>query len=295
MTGSNRTFFDMKQEVKSFFEEGTHTFSYVLSDPESGKAAIIDPVMTYEPAAARTSTGVLDEMLAYLRQQGLTLKWILETHAHADHMSGAPYLKEKTGAPVAIGEGIRKVQAHFKAFFNLHDFEPDGHQFDRLLADGDEVSIGAIRLRAMATPGHTSDSMTYVTDAAAFIGDTLFMPDAGTARCDFPGGDAGMLYDSIQKILSLPDSTTLYMCHDYPPTGRELACASSVAEQRAANIHVGGGTSREQFHELRTRRDSTLAAPRLILPSLQVNIRAGRLPGAEDNGVIYLKIPVNRI
>lgn len=285
----------MKQSIKSFFEENTSTFSYVLSDPVNRKAAVIDPVMTFDPAAGRTSTAVLDEILSYLDEQQLKVEWILETHAHADHMSGAPYLHEKTGAPIAIGEGIRKVQAHFKTFFNLQNFKPDGHQFDRLLAEGDEIEIGAIRLRAMATPGHTSDSMTYVSEDVAFVGDTMFMPDVGTARCDFPGGDAGVLYDSIQKILSLPDQTRLHLCHDYPPQGRDVSCCCTVAEQRAHNIHVGGGTSREKFRDLREARDANLEAPRLILPSLQVNIRAGHLPGAEDNGIVYLKIPVNQI
>lgn len=285
----------MNQVIKSFFEEDTFTFSYVVSDPSSGLAAIIDPVMSFEPAAGRTSSDVLDKILAYIDEQELKVAWILETHAHADHMSGAPYLQEKTGAPIAIGEGIRKVQQHFKSFFNLKDFEPDGHQFDRLLAEGDEIEVGAIRLRAMATPGHTSDSMTYIAGDAAFVGDTLFMPDVGTARCDFPGGDAGVLYDSIQKILSLSDETRLHLCHDYPPNGRDVNYVCSVTEQRAGNLHVGGNTSREEFRELREARDATLDAPRLILPSLQVNIRAGHLPGAEDNGVVYLKIPVNQI
>lgn len=285
----------MNHIVKRFYEKGSSTFSYVVSDPKSRQAVVIDPVMTFEPAAGRTSTAVLDEVLAYLEAEQLSVAWILETHAHADHMSGAPYLQEKTGAPVAIGEGIRKVQAHFKAFFNLQDFDPDGRQFDRLLAEGDTIEVGEMTLRAMATPGHTSDSMTYLVGDAAFIGDTLFMPDVGTARCDFPGGDAGMLYDSISKILALPGQTRLFMCHDYPPEGRELTDSCTVDEQREKNIHVGGNTDKAAYCELRTARDAQLSAPRLILPSLQVNIRAGHLPGAEDNGVVYLKIPVNQL
>lgn len=285
----------MNQQVKEFFESATQTYSYVLSDKETGESAAIDPVLSFDPVTGRTNAEVLDSMLAYLKDQDLKLVWILETHAHADHMSGAQYLHEKTGAPVAIGEGIRQVQAHFKAFFNLPELDSDGSQFDRLLADGDEIAVGGIRVRVLATPGHTSDSVTYLAGDSAFIGDTLFMPDVGTARCDFPGGDAGMLFDSINKLLSLPESTQLFMCHDYPPADRDYEFKTTVGEQRAANIHVGCGRSKEEFTALRKERDSGLDAPRLILPSLQVNIRAGSLPGAEDNGVLYLKIPLNQL
>lgn len=285
----------MKQLVKEFFEEDTQTFSYVLADPERHLAAVIDPVMTFDFASGRTSHSVLDEILVFLGDHGFKLVWILETHAHADHMSGATYLQQKTGAPVGIGEGIRAVQAHFKAFFNLDDFEPDGHQFDHLFHDGDSFSVGGIEVKVLATPGHTSDSVTYLAGDAAFIGDTMFMPDVGTARCDFPGGDAGLLFESISRLLALPGETRLHMCHDYPPAGRDRRFVATVAEQRAGNIHVGGNRDKETFIRLRNERDATLGPPRLILPSLQVNIRAGHLPGAEANGVVYLKIPLNQL
>ncbi len=285
----------MNQQITEFFESDTNTISYVLADQEAGQAAVIDPVLSFDPVTGRTHSEVLDSMLDFLREQALELVWILETHAHADHMSGAQYLHDRTGAPVGIGEGIRQVQAHFKQFFNLPELDTDGRQFDRLLTDGDELEVGRIKVRVMVTPGHTSDSVTYLAGDAAFVGDTLFMPDVGTARCDFPGGDAGMLYDSIDKLLSLPGSTRLYMCHDYPPAGRDFKFVTTVAEQRTANIHVGNGRSKSDFIALREERDAELDAPRLILPSLQVNIRAGNLPGAEENGVLYLKIPLNQI
>ncbi len=285
----------MNQIIKVFFEEDTQTFSYVLADPKRCKAAVIDPVLGFDPVTGRTDSDKLDEILAYLEVEGLELDWVLETHAHADHLSGAQYLQERTGARVGIGRGITKVQAHFKKLFNLKNLRPDGSQFDRLFAAGDQIDVGEIQIRVMATPGHTSDSITYLAGDSAFVGDTLFMPDVGTARCDFPGGDAGTLYESIAGILRLPDSTRLYMCHDYPPGGREIEFAITAGEQRASNIHVGGGRSKADFVALRNERDKVLPAPRLILASLQVNIRAGGLPSPEDNGVMYLKLPLNQV
>lgn len=285
----------MDQIIKEFFETESNTFTYVLADAQQRVAAIIDPVLSFDLSSGSTSTEVLDEVLRFLEQNKFELIRILETHAHADHMSGAQYLLEKTGAPVGIGKGIRSVQGHFKAFFNLEDFQPDGSQFDQLFDDGDSFRIGGIKVRVMATPGHTSDSVTYLAGNAAFVGDTLFMPDVGTARCDFPGGDAGQLYDSISKLLALPEGTRLHMCHDYPPNNRELRFVCTVADQKSNNIHVGGGRGKAEFVSLRQKRDATLSVPRLILPSLQVNIRAGHLPGAEQNGVVYLKIPLDQM
>ena len=285
----------MPATVTVFFHKGSSTFSYVVADPATRHAAVVDPVLDYDAAAARTGTASADAIIRHLRESRLTLDWILETHAHADHLSGAQHIKQELGGRIAIGEGIRKVQAGFSKLFNIEAAVPaDGSQFDHLFHDGETFSIGSLQARVMATPGHTSDSVVYVIDDMAFTGDTLFMPDSGTARCDFPGGDAGMLYDSIQRILALPPTTRLLLCHDYAAGGREYQNQTTVAEQKRSNIHVHDGISREDFIRLRTARDQTLAVPALLLPAVQVNIRAGRLPEPEANGTIYLKLPLNR-
>ncbi|MDH4108307.1 MAG: MBL fold metallo-hydrolase [Gammaproteobacteria bacterium] len=280
--------------IKHFYHRPTGTLSYVVSDRESRKAAIIDPVLGFSVVSGRTDRGPAVELLDYLREQKLELDWILETHAHADHLSAAQFVKREAGGKVGIGEGIRKVQAHFQGVFNLKaPFRPDGSQFDRLFADGDTFMLGGMEGRVLNTPGHTSDSITYLIGDAAFVGDSLFVPDFGTARCDFPGGDAELLYDSIQKLFALPAGTRLFMCHDYPPESRGLRYEVTVEEQLQTNIHVGGGKSKAEFVRMRQERDATLNLPALILPSIQVNIRAGELPEAEDNGVSYLKIPLD--
>lgn len=284
----------MPAEIKTFFHKPSCTFSYVVADPVTRRAAVIDPALDYDAASGRTGTASTDALIAYLYAEKLSLDWILETHAHADHLSAAQPIKKALGGRIAIGEGIRQVQANFARLFNIESQVPaDGRQFDHLFKDGETFQIGQLAARVLATPGHTSDGVTYVIGDAAFVGDTLFMPDCGTARCDFPGGDAGRLYDSIHKILALPENTRLFMCHDYAPGGREYRNETSVAEQRRANIHVHDGVSRDAYIKLRTERDITLSAPALLLPALQVNIRAGRLPEAEDNGIAYLKIPLN--
>ncbi len=283
-------------DVRSFYHESSGTLSYVVSDPSSGAAAIIDPVLGFSVVSGRTDAVAADEIVGYVQDNGLKIEWILETHAHADHLTSAPYLRERLGGRIAIGEGIRKVQAHFAPVFNLQaPFVADGSQFDHLFADGDTFSIGSLGARVMHTPGHTNDSVTYLVGNAAFVGDTVFMTDYGTARCDFPGGDAALLYDSIQKLFALPDDTTLYLCHDYPPDAREMQNATSVAEQRARNVHIGGDVSKDDFVAMREARDAELSLPALIIPSIQVNIRAGRLPAAEDNGVSYIKIPLDKL
>lgn len=283
--------------VKAFFDRDTFTVSYVVSDPATSKAAIIDSVLDYDPKSGRTAHKSADAVIAYVREQGLDVDWVLETHVHADHLSAAPYLKAQLGGQLAIGAQIRAVQSVFGDVFNAEDeFRRDGSQFDHLFADDERFYIGELEARAMHTPGHTPACMTYVIGDAAFVGDTLFMPDFGTARCDFPGGDARTLYRSIQKIFALPDETRLFMCHDYKAPGRdEFAWESTVAEERASNIHVGGGVDEDSFVAMRERRDATLDMPNLILPSVQVNMRAGELPPAEDNGVHYLKIPFDAL
>ena len=282
--------------IASFFHADTFTYSYVVWDPATKSAAVIDPVLDYDAASGATATDSAAELAAFLRRRELNLRWILETHAHADHLTAAPYLKaEFPTAEIAIGRGITRVQETFKGVFNLGDDLPtDGSQFDRLLDEGERLPLGELDIEVIATPGHTSDSLTYLIDDAAFVGDSIFMPDMGTARCDFPGGDAAVLYDSIQKLFSLPDETTLFMCHDYAPGGRELANVTTVAEQRANNKHVGGGRSLEEFRRMREQRDATLGAPKLLYPAVQVNMRAGQLPPAETNGTSYLKIPLDR-
>ena len=268
----------------------------MVSDPDTGLAAIVDPVLGFSAVSGRTDTGPADEIVEYVQGGNLSVQWILETHAHADHLSSAPYLKSRLGGQIAIGEGITRVQAHFGPLFNLGPpFAPDGHQFDRLFADRDEFSLGSVTARVMHTPGHTNDSVTYVIGSAAFVGDTLFMTDYGTARCDFPGGDAGLLYDSIQKLFALPDGTMLYLCHDYPPEGRDVRFATRVEEQRDDNVHIGGGKSREAFVAMREARDAELDLPALILPSIQVNIQAGTLPAPEDNGIAYIRVPIDQL
>lgn len=286
--------------IEGFFDEATSTVSYIVMDSASKQCALIDSVLDYDPKSGRTSTYHADQLIERVRALGATVEWILETHAHADHLSAAPYLKEKLGGTIAIGEHIRRVQDVFGKLFNAGtSFAHDGSQFDHLFKDGDTFRIGALEARAMHTPGHTPACLTYVVedgdDVAAFVGDTLFMPDYGTARCDFPGGDARILFRSINKVLSLPPQTRLYMCHDYRPNDREVRFVTTVAEQRKENIHVRDGVSEDEFVTMRTARDATLDMPVLILPSVQVNMRAGQLPPAEDNGIRYLKIPLNAV
>lgn len=282
--------------IEMFFDKDSSTFSYVVADVSSGMAAVIDPVLDYDAAAGQVSTAGADNILAYLAANKLTLQWILETHAHADHLSAAHYLKNKTGAPVAIGEGIKKVQQTFKLVFNIGDDEllAKGDYFDKLFADNETFSIGGLGAKVINTPGHTNDSVSYLIAGNLFVGDSLFMPDAGTARCDFPGGDAHVLYRSIQRIYQLPDDTQIFMCHDYQPNGRELKYQTSVLEQKTQNIHVKADTPEQEFVQKREARDKTLAVPRLIYPSVQVNIRGGQLPKAEQNGVSYIKIPLKQ-
>ena len=282
-------------EVVPFFHAGTSTYAYVVSDPASGAAAIVDPVLDFDLKSGRTATLFADALIAQAHQTKLDVQWILETHAHADHLSAGAYLKEQLGARLAIGAGIVDVQRHFKRVFNLGDeFRADGSDFDRLFGDGDTFALGALECRVLATPGHTPDSVTYVIGDAAFIGDTLFAPDVGSARCDFPDGDARALYRSIQSILGLPGDTRLCLAHDYPPSGRQPRAMVTIAEQRGANIHVKD-LDEEGYVLLREVRDRTLAHPQLLLPAIQVNIRGGRLPPPDDNGTSYLRIPLNAI
>ena len=282
--------------VTAFFDEATFTVTYVVADPDSAHAAIVDPVLDYDPASGRTSTVSADKVAAFVRDNNLSIDWVLETHVHADHLSAAPYLREKLGGKVAIGKNVAAVQETFQGVFNIEDLATDGSQFDHLFEDGDEFSIGDMAGSIISTPGHTPACITYVIGDAAFVGDTLFMPDFGTARTDFPGGDAGMLYDSIQRILALPGDTRLFMCHDYKAPGRdEFAWETSVAEQREVNVHINRNVSRDEFVAMREGRDAELGMPKLILPSIQVNVRAGQLPEAEANGVRYLKIPLDTV
>lgn len=285
-----------RPDVTGFFDPQTHTIAYVVADPETGSCAIVDAVMDIDYAAGRIAFEHADRMINYVRAHGLSVEWVIETHVHADHLSGAPYIQEKLGGQLAIGADIVAVQETFGKIFNEGtEFQRDGSQFDVLFCDGDRYAIGRMEAMAMHTPGHTPACMTHRIGDAAFVGDTLFMPDGGSARADFPGGDAGQLYDSIQRILALPDETRLFICHDYGPNGRAIRWETTVGEERAANIHVGGGRSREEFVAFRTARDSTLPMPRLILPSLQVNMRAGRLPAADPDGRRYLKVPLNSL
>lgn len=279
--------------VTPFFDPATHTISYVVRDPGSTACAVVDSVMDIDYAAGRITYDHADAIIAHIREHGLTLEWIIETHVHADHLSAAPYIQAALGGRIGIGEGIMVVQDTFGKIFNEGtEFQRDGSQFDALFKDGDVYHVGTMPVVALHTPGHTPACMTHVMGDAAFVGDTLFMPDGGSARADFPGGDAGVLYDSIQKVLSLPDAMRLFICHDYGPNGREIRWETTVAEERAHNIHVGGGKTREEFVAFRTARDATLAVPQLIIPSLQVNMRAGVMPTDKD-GRPMLKVPVN--
>ncbi|SJZ76896.1 MBL fold metallo-hydrolase [Novilysobacter spongiicola] len=286
----------MNPQVQSFYDPATFTFTYVVYDRDGGRAAVVDPVLDYDSASARTSTASADRVLAFVREHALTVDWILETHAHADHLTAAAHLKRETGAKVAIGRGITQVQERFKTLFGLEpEFPTDGRQFDRLFADGDTFTIGGLEARAIATPGHTDDSLTYLVGDAAFVGDTVFAPDTGTARVDFPGGDARKLYRSIRTLFDLPADTRLFLCHDYPPDDREARAQSSLDEQKQRNVHVGGEAEEEAFVKMRTERDAGLAVPKLILPALQVNIRAGELPPPDANGIRYLRLPMNQL
>lgn len=283
--------------VQAFFDEPTNTASYVVNDHETRACAIIDSVLDFDSAAGRTSTAAADQIIAYVQDNRLTCEWLLETHVHADHLSAAPYIQQHLGGKLAIGDGITQIQDVFGKIFNAGtEFERDGSQFDRLLKDQDEFAIGALSVNAMHTPGHTPACMTYIVGDCAFVGDTLFMPDFGTARADFPGGDARQLYRSIRKVLSLPAETKLFMCHDYKAPGRdEYAWQTTVAEERANNVHVRDGVSEDEFVAMREARDAQLNMPKLIVPSIQVNMRAGNMPEPEDNGVVYLKTPINQL
>ncbi|MDF2864837.1 MAG: fold metallo-hydrolase [Achromobacter mucicolens] len=287
----------MNPHIQAFFDPVTSTITYVVHEAGPGGAcAIIDSVLDFDPKSGRTSTANADRVADYVRARGLRTVWLLETHAHADHLSAAPYLQRQLGGVIAIGQSIRSVQGVFKKILNLEPaFQLDGSQFGHLFADGETFQIGALTATAVHVPGHTPADMAYLIGDAAFVGDTLFMPDVGTARCDFPGGDAHLLYQSIRRLLSLPDDTRLFLCHDYPPEGRDAAWQTTVADQRRGNIHVRDGITEDEFVAMRTRRDATLSMPTLILPAIQVNIRAGHFPPAEDNGVRYLKIPVNAL
>lgn len=286
----------MSVHVEPFFDPATFTYSYVVSDPDSGQCALIDPVLDYDPAAGRTSHKSADRLIAYVREHGLSVQWILETHVHADHLSAGHYLKEQLGGQLGIGDRISLIQQTFGKLFNAGpEFATDGRQFDHLFRDGEMFAVGGIEARAIHTPGHTPACMTYLIGDAAFVGDTLFMPDYGTARCDFPGGDARTLYHSIHaKLFTLPDDTRVFMCHDYKAPGREeYLYETTIAAERAHNVHIHEGVSEEQFVVMRQARDATLNMPVLILPSVQINMRAGELPPAEANGSRYLKIPLD--
>jgi glyoxylase-like metal-dependent hydrolase (beta-lactamase superfamily II) len=282
--------------VKAFFDEATNTVSYVLRDPGSKACAVVDSVLDFDYSSGRTSTASADQIIAHIRAEGLEPEWLLETHVHADHLSAAPYLQQELGGKIGIGAEIATVQNTFGKVFNAGtEFQRDGSQFDQLFREQDRFRIGGLSGFVLHTPGHTPACLTYVIGDAAFVGDTLFMPDFGTARCDFPGGSAETLWDSIQKVLSLPEETRLFMCHDYKAPGRDdYAWETTVAEEKTANIHIAG-KSREEFVRMRTERDATLAMPKLIVPSIQVNMRAGQMPPAEDNGTVYLKVPVNKL
>lgn len=284
----------MQPCVEPFFDSATSTFTYVVHAGDGTPAAVIDSVLDYDPKSGRTSTGSADRVVRFVREHGLQVQWLLETHAHADHLSAAHYLKAHIGGQIGIGEHIRTVQHKFKGVFNLGpDVREDGAQFDHLFADDEVFSIGVLQARAIHVPGHTPADIAYQVGDAVFVGDTLFMPDVGSARCDFPGGDAHLLYRSAQKLLSLPSDTRLFMCHDYPPSSRSVCCETTVEAQRRSNVHLHEGVSEEAFVDMRVARDRTLAMPVLILPAVQVNIRAGDMPPPESNGVSYLKIPLN--
>ncbi len=286
----------MTPHIKAFLDNDSETFSYVVYDREGGHAAVIDPVLDYDPKSGRTATKGAQRLVDFVREKDLTVDWVLETHAHADHLSAAPFIRDKVGGRIGIGNRITQVQAIFREVFNLEkQFLTDGSQFDKLFAEGEVFRIGELEGEVIYTPGHTPADMSWRIGDAIFVGDTLFMPDVGTARCDFPGGDAATLYRSIQRLLSYPPDTRLYMCHDYPGDRRAHAYETTVGEQRRHNVHVHDGIDEQAFVSMREARDATLEMPRLILPSIQVNVRAGRMPPAEDNGTVYLKIPVNAL
>lgn len=286
----------MNPDVRAFFDPATWTLTYIVKDPNSSSCAIVDSVLDYEAASGRTKTKSADQVIAMVESENLTVEWILETHVHADHLSAAPYLHNKLGGKIGIGAHITDVQNIFGNLFNAEpEFRRDGSQFDHLFTDGDTFAIGGLTATAMHTPGHTPACMTYHIGDALFVGDTMFMPDFGTARCDFPGGDARVLYQSIQRLLALPPETRMFMCHDYMPNGREMQYETTVGEQKASNLHVHNGVSEDEFVAMRSAKDKTLSMPTLILPSVQVNMRAGELPPAEDNGVRYLKIPLDAV
>ena len=287
----------LRPSIAGFFDEATNTVSYVVHDPKTGEAAIIDSVLDFDAASGRTSNGSADRMIEYVTSNNLKVTWLVETHAHADHISAAPYLQERLGGKLAIGRDIIRVQEVFGKLFNAGtDFERDGSQFDKLFEDGETFRIGELEGIALHVPGHTPADMAFIIGDAAFVGDTIFMPDFGTARADFPGGDAGQLFRSIRRLLSLPDETRLFLCHDYKAPGRdEYAWETTVKQQREENVHVKDGVTEQDFVAMRTDRDKTLSMPKLIMPSVQVNIRGGRLPDPEENGVSYIKIPVNAV
>ena len=283
-----------RAQVDSFFHAESCTFTHVLADPASGVAAIIDPVLDYEARSGRCGFHSAQQLLEFVQRAGYGGRWILETHAHADHLSAAPWLKARLGGRVGIGAGIVAVQRHFKAVFHLEaEFPADGSQFDHLFADGEKFAVGRMQAEVIATPGHTSDSVSFLVGDALFVGDSLFMPDGGSARCDFPGGDAALLYASIQRLYALPGQTRVFVCHDYAPGGRAHACETSIDAQKAGNIHVRSGVSEQQFVAMRQARDAILAMPALIIPAVQVNIRGGEFPPPESNGLRYLKIPLD--
>lgn len=280
--------------ISGYFEPGTGTWAYLLADPATKKAAIIDPVLLFDPVSGQTDSSFADDLLEAARKEGYRIEWVIETHAHADHLSAGQYICDAVGAKLAASRGISKVQETFVRVFNLAGLVPDGSQFDRLLVEGDVLQLGELSIAVLETPGHTPDSITLVVKNAAFIGDTLFAPQRGSARCDFPGGDAGLLFDSVQKLYALPETTRLFLCHDYPAEGQQAIRDITVAESRRDNIHIKSDTSREEFVAMREARDATLSLPRLILPSVQVNVRGRQAVPAESNGVAYLKTPLNR-
>ena len=283
--------------IQPFLDEASSTWTYIVYEADGGPCAIVDSVLNYDPASGRTDTRQADHVVAFVQAHGLQVQWLLETHAHADHLSAAPYLRRVLGGKIAIGQSISQVQGVFKHLFNLEPaFRVDGSQFDHLFAPDEVFHIGNLKAQALHVPGHTPADMAYlIDDQLILVGDTLFMPDVGTARCDFPGGDARQLYASMRKLLAFPGDTRLYVCHDYPPEGREAKCLTSVAEQRASNIHVHDGVDEAAFVQMRTTRDAGLGMPTLLLPAIQVNVRAGNMPPVEDNGVVYLKIPINQL
>ncbi len=286
-----------KPEVTGFFDDATSTITYVVADPATQQCAIIDSLLDYDAASGRTNTASADKLISFVKEKGYETDWIIDTHVHADHLTAAPYIRDQLGGKTGIGEHIATVQKVFGEIFNEgQSFHTDGSQFDHLFADEEVYRIGNIEARAIHTPGHTPACMSHLIGDALFVGDTLFMPDVGSARCDFPGGDAGTLYDSIQRLFALPDETRVFLCHDYPPAYRgEVVFETTIGEEKAENIHFRNGTTRDQFIEIRTTRDATLSMPKLILPSVQVNMRAGDMPPAEDNGVRYMKVPINAL